>query len=134
MKQQNVRQVLSNLYGLMMEINIHRGDDDILAELQAQSDPLIDAHLLKLRKFSMKLKAQENNRRFQKALEQIQLLKQKGRDEINKIFGPVEQQQLVPLFRKFEELTKDDEASIIEDQELLNLLEILKDKLDEDNE
>ena len=45
--------------------------------------------------------------------------------ELKKLLAPHEQVQLVPLFRKLEELT------ILEDQELLHLMEILKDKLDD---
>ncbi len=130
----NARQTLSNLYGLMMEINFHRADEDILAELQGNPDAKIDEHLLKIKRLRSKLKAQESKVRFQHALEQLTLLKQKGIDELQKLLGPQAQQQLVPLFRKFEGITKEDELAILEDQELLHMLEILKDKLDETNE
>lgn len=35
----NPKQILSNLYGLMMEINYHRLDEEVLAELQQKPDP-----------------------------------------------------------------------------------------------
>lgn len=130
----NVQQVLSNLYGLMMEINLHRTDEDVLAELHANPDPQIEKHLLKIKQLNTKLKAQANKVRFEKAIEQIKILKQKGLDEIKKLIQPHEQAQLIPLFRKFEELTQEDEAAILEDQELLHLMEILKDRIDENPE
>jgi len=133
MKTANTKQVLSNLYGLMMEINFHRSHDEVLEELNNISDSNIDAHLVKIKRLSMKLKAVENQVRFKKVIDQFALLKSKGLDELKKLFGPEEEQQLVPLFRKFEELTKEDEQSIVEDQELLRLLDVLKDKLDESN-
>lgn len=127
----NTKEILNNLYGLMMEINFHRPDEDILAGLQANPDQQIDRHLLKIKQLSAKLRAESNKIRFQKAIEQIAILKHKGINELKKILNPQEQTQLVPLFRKFEELTKDDEAVILQDQELLLLIEMLKDKLDE---
>lgn len=130
----NTKQVLSNLYGLMMEINFHRTEEDVLADLRANPDEQINNHLLKIKRLTAKLKAQTNSMRFAKAIEQIRLLKQKGLDEIKKLIRPEEQVQLIPLFRKFEDLSKEDEASILEDQQLLHLIEILKDRLDEDSE
>jgi hypothetical protein len=130
----NTKQVLSDLYGLMMEINLHRTDEDVLANLRANPDEQINSHLLKIKRLTAKLKAHTNSMRFAKAVEQIRLLKQKGLDEIKKLIRPEEQVQLVPLFRKFEDLSEEDEASILEDQQLLHLIEILKDRLDEDSE
>lgn len=130
----NAKQVLSNLYGLMMEINYHRLDEEVLEELQQKSNRQIDKHLIKVKQLTAKLRALENKDRFQKALAQIAKLREKGLDELKKLLNPQEVGQLVPLFRKFDELTKDDEKSILEDQELLLLIEILKNKLDNDPE
>lgn len=130
----NAKQVLSDLYGLMMEINYHRPDEEVLEELQQKPDAQLEQHLVKIRQISAKLKAQANKERFQKAIDQIRILKEKGLDELKKLINAQEQAQLVPLFRKFEELTEKDEAAIVEDQELLHLIEVLKNKLDEDSE
>lgn len=130
----NAKQVLSNLYGLMMEINYHRLDEEVLEKLQQKSNRQVDKHLIKVKQLSAKLRALENKDRFQKALAQIAKLREKGLDELKKLLNPQEAGQLVPLFRKFDELTKDDEKSILEDQELLLLIEILKNKLDNDPE
>lgn len=128
----HTKEILNNLYGLMMEINFHRSDEDILAQLQTNPDQQIDKHLLKIKRLSSKLRAEANKLRFQKAIEQITLLKQKGIDELKKFLKPQEQFQLVSLFSKFEELTSGDEASILEDEELLSFMATLKDRLDED--
>ncbi|MBS1532574.1 MAG: hypothetical protein JSU01_19880 [Bacteroidetes bacterium] len=129
----NSKQVLSNLYGLMMEINYYRPDKEILEELEQKPDAQLDAHLVKIKQLNAKLKAQANQERFQKAVDQIKVLKEKGLEELKRLISPQEQAQLVPLFRKFDELTEKDEAAIGEDQELLHLIEILKNKLDEDS-
>ena len=130
----NAKQVLSNLYGLMMEMNYHRNDEEVLAELEQTPDAQIENHLLKIRQITAKLKAQQNKYRFEKAIEQIRVLKEKGIEELKRLINPSEQEQLIPLFRKFEELTSEDEAAILEDQELLHLLEILKNKIDDNQE
>lgn len=131
---QNTKQILSDLYGLMMEINFHREDDEVLKELQENPDPQIEKHLIRIKQFSTKMKAEANRIRFVKAKEQLALLKQKGIEEIQRLISPQERAQLAPLFRKFEELTKEDEEAIMEDQELLKLLEILNKQIDNDSE
>ena len=127
------REVLSNLYGLMMEINLNQDDEDIFSELNSNPDAQIDRHFIKIKQLNAKLRAAANKKKFHQAIEQITLLKQKGLEELKKLIQPQEQAQLLPLFRKFEELTADDEASILEDQELLRLMEILKDRIDDTN-
>lgn len=128
----NAKQILSNLYGLMMEINYHRLDDEVLEELELKQDAQLDKHLIKIKQITARLRAQNNKDRFQKAIEQIAILREKGLDELKRILSPQDQTKLIPLFSKFEELTEADEKSILDDQELLHLIEILKNKIDDD--
>lgn len=130
----NAKQILSNLYGLMMEINYHRQDEDVITELNSNPDPQIEKHLLRIKQLTTRLKAEANKALFQRAFEQIKVLKQRGLEELKNLVKPQDQEKLIPLFRKFEELTEEDEAAILEDQELLHLLEILKERLDENPE
>lgn len=127
----SAKQVLSNLYGLMMEINLHRSDEDVLAELQAQPDAQVEKHLLRVKQLNAKLRAEATKVRYGQALEQLRLLKERGLAELQKLLQPHERAQLQPLFRKFEELTPEDEAAILEDQELLQLMDVLKRRIDE---
>lgn len=131
---QNTKQILSDLYGLMMEISYHREDEEVLKDLEENPDTQIEKHLIRIKQLSAKMKAQANRIRFIKAKEQLALLKQKGVEEIQRLISPQERAQFAPLFRKFEELTKDDEEAIMEDQELLKLLEILNKQIDNDSE
>lgn len=131
---QNTKQILSDLYGLMMEINFHREDEEVLKELQDYPDPQIEQHLLRIKQISAKLKAKANRVRFIKAKEQLALLKQKGIEEIQRLITPQERVKYAPLFRKFEELKKEDEEAIMEDQELLKILEILNRHIDNDSQ
>jgi hypothetical protein len=132
MNSKNAKQILSDLYGLMMEINYHRSDQEVLNELQECPDPTLDKYLIQIKQMKAKLRALENESRFQKAIDYLNSLKSKGLDEIKKSLSLEEQTTLIPLFRKFENLTMEDENDILEDSELLLCIEKLKEKLDSD--
>lgn len=123
--------ILNNLYGLLMEINFHRSSDEILVELSTQPDELVENQLLKMKQLSLQLKAQASRQRYESAFEQFKLLKERGLDELKNLLQPQEKVQLQPLFRKFEELSGEDEKSILDDQDLLLLINILQKKLDD---
>lgn len=134
MTSKNAKQILSDLYGLMMEINFHRAEEDVLKELQDDPDHEIDKYLIKVKQLKTKLDAKRNENRFQKAMKFIKSLHMTGLDEIEKSLAFEDRQKLLPLFRKFENLSEEDENEILEDNELLYYLEALKDKLDEDDQ
>ena len=128
------KQILNNLYGLMLEINYHRDNDEILAELQAKPDALIDKHLAKIKQITAKLKAEANRQRYQNAVQQLQMLKEKGIEQFKSMFSNTDQAKLVPMFNRFTELSQADEEAILEDQQMLEFLEILKNRADEAGE
>lgn len=130
----NTKQILSDLYGLMMEINFHREDEDVLTELLENPDSQIEGHLLRIKQIKAKVRAEANIARFAWAKEQLALLKEKGIEEIQRLITPQERIQYAPLFSKFEEMTKEDEENILEDQELLKMLEFLNKKINENPE
>lgn len=125
------KQILNNLYGLMLEINYQQDDQDVLAELEAKPDAVVSNHLLKIRQLTAKLKAEANRQRYADAVSQLQILKQKGIEEFKKLFSPSDQTKLVPMFNRFTELSKKDEQEILEDQEMLRFMEILKTRANE---
>lgn len=129
----NTKQILSDLYGLMMEINFHREDEEVLKELEENPDKQIENHLVRIKQLSAQMKAKANRARFARAKEQLAMLKQRGVEELQKLISPQERLQYAPLFRKFEELTKEDEESIMEDQEFLKMLELLNKKKEDDS-
>lgn len=134
MRTQNTKQILSDLYGLMMEINFHREDEDVLKDLLDNPDSQLEGHLLRVKQIKAKVRAEISRIRFEKAKEQLILLKEKGIEELQRLISPQERVQFAPLFSKFEEITKEDEENIMEDQELLKMLEILNRKMDENSE
>lgn len=127
----SAKQILSNLYSLLMELNFHADGPAILEELNDSEKERVERHFKKIKLLKTKYKAEANKRYFQKAIEQIKTLKEMGMEELKKILKPEEQLDLVPLFRKFEEITENDKASILEDTELLSMIELLKERMDE---
>jgi len=134
MRTQNAKQILSDLYGLMMEINFHREDEEVLNELLENPDSQIEGHLLRIKQIKAKVRDEANRIRFANAKEQLALLREKGIEEIQRLITPQERLQLAPLFSKFKEMTKEDEENNMEDQELLKMLEILNKRINENPE
>jgi hypothetical protein len=122
--------VLNHLYGLLIEMNFHRPAEDVFPDKKYQDDPFIMKHLQQIRLKTAQYKALMNRSRYAALLAEIKRLKEIGIEGIRKFINPQEALQLQPLFNKFEELSKEDEAAILEDAELLQLIAALKDKLD----
>lgn len=131
MKAEGAQQILNNLYGLLMEMNLLQSDDDALNQSNILEDPFIQKHLKNIKLLSAKYAAVANRSRYQTLKNEFKKLKEQGVEELKKMLQPQDVIELQPLFRKFEEITPEDEQDIIEDQEFLLMLEQLKKKLDE---
>lgn len=127
------KQILNHIYGVMLEINYLQKDEDVIEELAENRDDFVEQKLLLFKKMSAQYKAEWNRQKFQKALAFLEELKTKGVDEINKILNPQARLTYAPLFRKFEELTDKDKKSILEDEDLLNLIDYLNEQEGKDD-
>lgn len=131
MEERKAKQVLSDLYGLMMEMNLHRDENEVLAELSANPDPQIAKHLVNIRRLTAKANAHAQKLAFQVGIARLKELKAKGIEELRKIFNPQEQTQLIKLFRKFDDTTAEDEIDLLEDEEFLSCMQLLKKEIDD---
>lgn len=131
MEERKAKQVLSDLYGLLIEINFQRDETEILAELAVNPDPQISKHLFNIRRLTAKANAQAQKLAFHQGMAKLKELKARGIDELKNIFNPQEQAQLVRLFRKFDNTTED-EADLLEDEEFLSFMQLLKKEIDDD--
>jgi hemerythrin superfamily protein len=127
----NTAQILTNLYGLMMDINYHREDLDVLNDLKTKPDTFVEDHLTRIKRAIAKNKAAAQRQNIDLALDQLRQLKERGLEEIQKLLTTQEQAEYAQLFRKFEGFSKEDEASILEDKQLLKLLERIKESKDD---
>ncbi len=128
MQKSNV-DILNHLYSLLMEINFHQDSEDMFTDVSYADDAFIQKHLKEVKLRTAKYKASRFKNSYTSILAEIKRLKEVGFDEVRKLLNPQESTQLQPLFNKFEELSKKDEESIAEDQELLQLITVLKNKL-----
>lgn len=127
--QKNNSQILDHLQKLLLEINFHRPDEDVFDETGYQDNDFVKKHLRQIKLKMAKVKAEHNKGGFRAIMEEVRKLRQIGIEEINKLLNPEQRLQYQPLFRKFEDLSEKDEASILEDSELLQIISVLKDKL-----
>lgn len=131
MEAKEARQILNNLYGLLMEMNLLQSDEDLATEVNLSNDPFLKKHLKKIKLLSAQYAAISNKNAYQSLKDELLRLKKTGLEEIKKILSNKDVAELQPLFRKFEEITPEDEKSIIEDQEFLQMMEYLKKRLDD---
>jgi len=122
--------ILNHFYGLLLEMNFRESDDEILGEGDKYKDDLfIEKHLRHVRLQSAKLRALQQKSVYQLLLIEFKRIKDLGTTKIRELLSAEEVQQLQPLFNRFEQLSEKDSVSIGEDQQLLQLLSVLKDKL-----
>ena len=131
MDAKNAVEILNNYYGLMIEINYHKPAEDYLDQLENASE-FVNKHLNTIKLKQAKAKAIFIRKRYINLQNEFKRLKQYGVEELKKLLGAKERQDLVPLFRKFEELSKNEELEIIDDNDFLDFIAILKEKMDDE--
>jgi len=122
-------EILHHFYSLLLEMNFHESEEDP-PTAEEIADSFIQKHLRQVKLKIAKNRAELKRTLYQSILQEIDRLRKIGADELKKILSPQEALQLQPLFSKFESMTSKDKESIAEDQELLQLITALKDKLD----
>jgi hypothetical protein len=118
-------EILSHLYGLLMEMNAARKDEDVLAGIDLDGDEFIQRHLRNVRLLSAKYGAVVYKKRFETIKQKLRQLRDLGEDEFSKMLSPSQTAEFMPLFRKFKELPKEDEESLLQDAQFLQILKSL---------
>jgi tRNA splicing endonuclease len=126
-------EAIHNLYGLLMEMNYHRTPEDYIDELD-QEDAFISKHLQKAMLYRAQAKALLKKKQQLSFIEAFNRFKEQGLEKIQALLTSQERTELIPLFRKFEELSKADQLDIYEDQDFLAFISTLKDKLEDHDE
>jgi hypothetical protein len=124
-------EILNHFYGLLLDMNFHEPDEDIWDGDSYKEDPFVTKHLRYIKLKSAKLRAARQKTVYSNLIAEFQRLKEFGFQKLQQMLSSSEAQQLQPLFNRFEQLTEKDAGSIAEDQELLHLFSILKDKLND---
>jgi len=121
---------MNHLYGLLMEMNLHQDNDDLVSDATIL-DPFVQKHLRNIKLLTTKYAAAAQQSRYMELKAAFGKLKEAGLDELKKLLNAEEQVEFQPLFRKFNEMTPEDEKKILDDQEFLVLIEHLQKKLDD---
>lgn len=124
--------ILHHFYSLLLEFNFHE-DESEAPSAETSSDPFIQKHLRQVKLKVAKARAERKKSVFQLIVQEMERLRKIGSDEWNKLVTPKQALQLQPLFNKFDSLSVSDKESIAEDEELLQLIILLKEKLDRDD-
>jgi len=131
MESKKAIQIINNYFGLMLEMNYHAPAENYFDDLENVSD-FVNFHFDRIKLRQAKAKALHNKKRYEEFKFEFEKLKKYGVDELKKLLGKTERVQLQPLFRKFEDLSQNDEMEIIDDSDFLNFISVLKDKIDEE--
>ncbi|MBV4358786.1 hypothetical protein [Pinibacter aurantiacus] len=121
-------EILHHFYSLLLEMNFHESEEDP-PTAEEIADSFIQKHLRQVKLKIARNRAELKRTLYQSILQEIDRLRKISANELKKILTPQEALQLQPLFSKFESMTLNDKESIAEDQELLQLITALKDKL-----
>ena len=128
MQKSNV-EILNHLYSLLLDMNFHEPDSDIWEGDNYKEDQFVTNHLRQIKLRTAKLRALRQRSAYGNLISEVMRLKEFGVDKLKQLLSQKEAQQLQPLFNRFEQLTEKDKKSLEDDQELLQLFGILKDKL-----
>lgn len=123
-------EILNHFYQLLAEVNFHQDQQDMPQSANAAGDAFIEKHLRNIKLLQGKYKGQQTRSHYRQIVEQFRQLKDLGAEQLKKLLTPEQARQFQPLFSRFEDLSKKDEASILEDQELLQLFKLLKENQD----
>ena len=122
-------EILHHFYSLLLEMNFHE-DEDEPATSEDLADPFIKKHLRKIKLRTAKNRAELKKETYRSILQEIDRLRKFSMEELKKLLSPKETLQLQRLFSKFESLSIKDQESIADDEELLQLINALKDQMD----
>jgi len=128
--QKNNAHIIHHFYELLLEMNFRSSEDREPSSVEME-DPFIRKHLQHIRLKLAKTRVELKKSTYLSLLEYIDKLRKIGSEELNSLLTPNQAAQLQPLFSKFDSLTENDKQSIAEDEELLQLISALKEKLDD---
>ncbi len=124
---------VNRIYGLMIEANIHRQEEEVLLEVDS-SEMYYSNGLALVKQLNTKAKAQLNKNRFNQVQDLLDELLQKAGNNIESIFqvlssGP-ENEKILAFFRNYQSLSETDKKAMLIDNKVLELMSKAKKNLD----
>lgn len=125
---------VNGLYGLMLEANLNRSDDEIMHGIDIKADPYLDQSLSFIRQLNTKAKAQLNKSRFNYAQQMLaELLNKTGdnlEDFLKGILSEPENKEMLAFFSNFQSLSETDKKAMLLDNKILEIISKAKNELD----
>lgn len=132
------KQILIHFYNLLIESNIYMPNSEILEDLKLNPDPEVEEGLQLIKQYRFKANINAKKDKYNYALEKLDQLQRLLSGNLDKLISTLENkrenEQLVALFRKYEELSEKDKAKMLEDKYLLSLLRTLESDDIKDND
>jgi len=133
MNSPSAKEIINNLYELLIEINLA---SDSMPEYELPPDKeeqMVQGHLKHIRRLKAQYKAKKQREDLISIITDFRQLKDEGIQKLERFLSPKQKKEYASLFRKFSSLSKQDEQDILEDAQILQMIQLLKKKLDEDS-
>ena len=116
---------VNRIYGLIIEANMHRPDEEVMSEVNA-TDLYFANGLALVRQLNTKAKAQLNKNRYTHAQELLNELLQKAGSNLESFFRGLssepENEKILAFFRNYQSLSETDKKAMLMDNKVLELM------------
>jgi hypothetical protein len=116
----------NNFYALLQEANLYRDNQEVVNEVNLESDPFINEQLKIVRRYRAKFLADQNKNRTEQLSKVIFALKNEDDESLVNLLGESYSQQAIALYSNFKKISKEDNKSINEEKLFLALIEVFE--------
>lgn len=125
---------VNRLYGLIIEANMHRSDEEVVPEINLTNDVYYSNGLALVRQLNTKAKAHLNKSRFSQAQQLLNELLSKTGDNLESFFKGLtsepESEKILALFKNYQSLSDADKQAMLLDNKVLELISKAKKNID----
>lgn len=125
---------VNHIYGLIIEANMHRPDEEVLPEINSTTDVYYSNGMALVRQLNTKAKAQLNKNRFTQAQELLNELFQNAGSNIESFFKGMssepENEKILAFFRNYQSLSEAEKKAMLMDNKVLELISKAKKNLE----
>jgi len=125
---------VNHIYGLIIEANMYRADEEVIPEINSTTDVYFSDGLAMVRQLNTKAKAFLNKNRFSQAQELLNEFLNKTGDNLEMLFKGLvsehENEKILALFKNYQSLSEDDKKAMLLDNKILEIISKAKKDLD----
>lgn len=125
---------VNRIYGLIIEANMHRPDEEVLPEISATTDEYYSNGLALVRQLNTKAKAHLNKSRFSQAQNLLDELLSASGSDLESFFKDLvsepENDKILALFKNYQSLSEEDKKAMLLDNKILEIISKAKKNLE----